>query len=447
MPKHFVFTQRHFKFAQCAAFMMSAWIAGFSSVTWAQRSTEPLDDIVVVVNKQAISSLDLRRRERFLTAQLRRANQPLPASQDLYNAVLERAVIEALMLQQANTLGLTPSDEQVQQAIADNALQSGLDLQQFLSRVEQSGVSVAEYTQDLKSDMAINNAREKAMASKVKVTEADIDRFLKDPQSGIKQEYSVQALFIAKTEGASSQASQERRAQAASLLATAQAATGRAAFVALQSTVANPLDAAKHVVELPYSTLDKLPELYSNALENMSNGETSGILESSAGFYILRLSAKRSVLPQVQQTRARHILLSVPSANEEATVLEQVKRLHDRLTLNIDLFAALAKQYSQDGSAAKGGELGWALPGDMVPEFERTMDALNVGDMALPVRSQFGWHIVQVLERKTAEMPVDRMRARARNVLRLRKQDEAMNDWVDQLKAQAYIEYKLNNKR
>jgi peptidyl-prolyl cis-trans isomerase SurA len=129
-----------------------------------------------------------------------------------------------------------------------------------------------------------------------------------------------------------------------------------------------------------------------------------------------------------------------PEAEEAAR--QTIKKLHDRLTLNIELFPAIAKEFSQDGSAAKGGDLAWALPGDMVPEFERVMDVLKEGEMALPLRSQFGWHIVQVLERKAGDLPKERLRAQARNVLRTRKQDEALGEWLEQLKAQAYIEYK-----
>jgi peptidyl-prolyl cis-trans isomerase SurA len=292
--------------------------------------------------------------------------------------------------------------------------------------------------------MALTSVREKALQSKLKITDAEVDRFLKSADSGIKQEYQLQALFVAKADGASSQVNTQRREQAMSLLAAAKNVTNTVAFAALQNSVANTAAASnvKHTVDLGYSALDKLPELYSNAVENMAVGEVSSLLESSAGYYIVRLSAKRTLNPQVQQTKVRHLLLRIPNPSDEAAVLEQIKRLHDRLTLNIDLFPALARQFGQDASAPVGGDLGWAMPGDMVPEFERMMDVLKEGEMALPLRTQFGWHLLQVLERKISDLPQDRLRARARNLLRARKQDEALTDWLDQLKAQAYIEYK-----
>jgi peptidyl-prolyl cis-trans isomerase SurA len=421
-----------------------ASLAMLALPTAAQTSGQALDQVVVVVNKQVITALDLQRRERFLAAQIKRNNQAVPDPQTLSNAVLERAVVETLMLQQAGAQGLIPSDEMVQQTIVDNALQSGLDLNRFISRIEQSGVSAAEYATDLKNDMAVTSVREKALQSRLKITDAEVDRFLKSSDSGIKQEYQVQALFVSKADGASVQENTLRREQAMVLLASAKSIKTSAAFAALQNGVPNSAIGSliKHTVDLGYSTLDKLPELYSSALENMTVGEVSNLLESSAGFYILRLSAKRTINPQVRQTKVRHILLRVSNTSDDDAVFEQVKRLHDRLTLNIDLFPALARQFGQDGSAPVGGDLGWAMPGDMVPEFERMMDVLKVGEMALPLRTQFGWHLLQVLERKTSDLPQDRLRARARDLLRARKQDDALTEWLDQLKAQAYIEYK-----
>jgi peptidyl-prolyl cis-trans isomerase SurA len=269
-----------------------------------------------------------------------------------------------------------------------------------------------------------------------------VDRFLREEQSGISQEFAVQTLFLPKLESDSTAQTSARRSQATVLLGNAKAAQTPEAFAGLQNTVVDAI--GKHQVNTPFRTLDKFPEIFSAAIENMAVGAVSPLLESSAGFYVLRLANKRTVLPQVSQTKARHILLRVEGDNPEVddAARQTIKKLHDRLTLNIDLFPAIAKEFSQDGSAAKGGDLGWALPGDMVTEFERVMDVLKEGEMALPLRSQFGWHIVQVLERKAGDLPKERLRAQARNVLRTRKQDEALGEWLEQLKAQAYIEYK-----
>ncbi len=401
-----------------------------------------LDTIVVVVNGQPISALELQRREAYLVEQLKRNKQAIPSQQALAEAVLERSVFEALMVQNAAKLGLTPTDAMVQQAIAENAFQSGLTVNQFIARIEQSGTNFSEYTRDLKNEMAMSSARERSLATKAKVSELEIDRFLRDSQSGVTQEYAVQALFLPKVESDTEQQLTQRRAQAQAMLVSANNAKTDDAFLEIQKTVLDPT--LKHEVTLGFRPLTKFPELYSSALEEMSVGAISPLLESSAGFYILKLTNKRTILPQVNLIKARHILIRVEgdSAAAEELAKQTIKKLHDRLTLNINLFPELAKEFGQDGSAANGGDLGWTLPGDMVPEFERVMEVLKEGEMGLPLRSQFGWHIVQVLERKAGDLPKERLRGQARNVLRARKQDEALGEWLDQLKAQAYIEYK-----
>jgi peptidyl-prolyl cis-trans isomerase SurA len=432
--------------------IMMCMLTGLASalslnVVYAQVSnvTKPLDAVVVVVNGQAISSLELKRREAYLVGQLQRNKQAIPSQQILTEAVLERSIFELLMVQSATKQGLLPSDAMVQQAIADNAFQSGLTLNQFIARVEQSGTNFAEYTLDLKNEMAMASARERALAAKSKVTDLEIDRFLRDSQSGVTQEYAVQALFLPKSESDSALQAASRREQAQAMLVSANKAQTDEAFSEIQKTMVDA--AVKHEVSLGFRALNKFPELYSSAIEEMAVGTVSPLLESSAGFYILRLTNKRTILPQVNLIKARHILIRVDGDGAGAGAAEEaakqtIKKIHDRLTLNINLFAELAKEFSQDGSAANGGDLGWTLPGDMVPEFERVMEVLKEGEMGLPLRSQFGWHIVQVLERKAGDLPKDRLRGQARNVLKARKQDEALGEWLDQLKAQAYIEYK-----
>jgi peptidyl-prolyl cis-trans isomerase SurA len=406
------------------------------------KAVQTLDAIVVVINGQAISSLDLRRRERFLLEQLNRSKQTIPSQQELSEAVLERAIFETLMLQNASKLGLIPNDSAVQQAISDNAFQSGLTLTQFLARVEQSGILTADYTADFKNEMAMANVRERALAAKTKVTDADIDRFLREDSSGINQEYAIQVLFLPKIETENASQVTARRNLAQTILASAKLTKTDESFASLQKTMVDTT--VKHEVNLVFKTLNKIPELFSSALETMGVGSVSPVLESSAGFYVLRLANKKTLLPQVNQTKARHILIRVDgsTAAAEETAKQLSKKIHDRLTLNIDLFPELAKEFGQDGTSSKGGDLGWSLPGDMVPEFERVMDVLNVGELALPLRTQFGWHLLQVLDRKVVDLPRERLRAQARNALRARKQDEALGEWLDQLKSQAYIEYK-----
>jgi peptidyl-prolyl cis-trans isomerase SurA len=407
-------------------------------------SGKRLDAIVVVVNGQPISSLDLQRRERFLVSQLKRADQTVPSQEELPTIVLERVIFETLMLQSGAKQGLVPSDSAVQQAMSDSASQSGLDMRAFIARIEQSGTTIADYMNDLKNEITISHVRERALATKLKVSESEVDRFLRETQSGISQELALQVIYYPKLESDTAQQLSLRLAKAKAIYLEAKNAKTDDTFVELQKKISDPI--GNHVVNLGFRTMDKLPELFSSAVDSMVVGEVSSLLESSAGFYIVRLANKRTVLPQVTTTKVRHILIRGDSANSaaEEAARQTIKKLHDRLTLNMDLFPALAKEFSQDGSASNGGDLGWVVGGEMVPEFERIMEVLKEGDMALPIRTQFGWHILQVLERKTVDLPKERLRAQAKNMIKNRKQEEVFSDWLEELKAQAYIEYKPN---
>jgi peptidyl-prolyl cis-trans isomerase SurA len=404
---------------------------------------QTLDQVVAVVNGEVITALDLKRRERLLTQELKANKRPVPEAAALDALVLDRAIFETLVLQYAAKQGLTPSATAVQEAIANNAAQNEMEVAQFLAKVLETGVTLDEYKQDVFNDMALASARERALSSKLKVTDPEIDRYLRDPQSSAQRsEYAPQVLFVPKPDNASPSELSLLNELAQQLRRQAQAVSSASAFSALQNQVNNT--PSNHRIDKPFATLDNLPELYSKALEPMGVGDISPVLESSGGYFIIRLDNKRSAAGNVQQTKVRHILRRVQDNTEASDQAAQdaIKTLHNRLTLNIALFPTLARQMSQDGSARVGGDLPLALPGDMVPEFEKVMDSLAVGELSQPLRTPFGWHILQVTERKTAPLPAERLRALARNELRSRKQSEAQAEWLEQLKAQAFIEYK-----
>ncbi len=414
----------------------------------AQAQTEFLNTnpsvakIAVIVNKQAISTLDITQRVDILKQQLAETDKTPPSDFELKTAVTERLIYESLMLQAAQAQNLMPSDLVVNQAIINNATQAGLSKDAFLKQVLESGMSVEQYTEELKRDIAIGVVREKNVTQQLKISEAEIDRFISSPESGIAIEYTPLALFVAKPDNINTESTSLNliKKQVDTLYQTALKTQKNSDFLALQPNL--PKDST-HKNELGTSTLDKFPNLFAQVLKTMNVGDTSDILESSAGFFILRLKNKQTALPKVAQTSVRHILMTVPDFKAETTVRNTISDIHNKLILNPDLFADLAKTVSEDGSAIKGGDLGWVFPRDLVPEFERVMDSLKPGEIALPLRSQFGWHIIQVLDRKTVEIPLVRLRNQARSILSEQKQQQALTDWLEQLKAQAYIEYKI----
>ena len=414
--------------AQCAAFTMLAGLA--------QAQSSLVDRIAMVVNGQPITQLDLKRREQFYVQQLRASQQAIPEPAAMAEQIKNRAIIEAVLVGLAKRQNMYPTATMLDEAIKNNAQQANVAPEAFFQRLAQSGVSESEYRNDLAEQMAIARVRERELGNKIKVTDADIDRFLAEPASGLRQENQVYVLALVKPEGNSADAAQ----QAQQLRASALGASGEA-FKALQNTVTNA--PAKHQVDLGFvADLDKLPSVFAQALQSLNPGQISPVIETSGGYFIVRLNDRRSLNPTVTQTRASHILLLASPTEDSERTRAEIARLRNILTIEPTRFETLAKQFSQDGSASKGGDLGWMLPGDTVPEFERMMDLLAPAEISQPVQSPFGWHIIRVDERVNREIPAERLRNQARQAALNRKQEAALNTWYEALKKNAYIEYR-----
>jgi peptidyl-prolyl cis-trans isomerase SurA len=402
------------------------------------QSAQTLDAIVAVVNGEPITSSEVDRRVKFQLLELKRQNINPPDPSSLRGQLLENAIIESLLLQQVKQDGLLPDDETVQLAAQANMARAGLTMQQMQEQLAKNGATLAEYFNDLKNEIGMSRLREREVGERIKVSDAEIDRFLRSPNTGAKQEYSVYQLILPKKEGMTAQELAALNDKAQSL--RARIVKGES-FEALAKQFSVASDAAQGG-KMGFKSLDKLPEMYALIVENLGRGDVSEVLESSAGLHILQLDAVRLETPSIQQTRARHILIRVDGFTGEAAALDEIKRLHSMLILNKDRFSELAKQFSQDGSAQSGGDLGWAIPGDMVPEFDAVMDKTQLNEVSSPVRTQFGWHVLQVLERQTRPLTRERLRSQARALLRQRKQETTLNEWLQELRAKAFIEYK-----
>jgi len=237
-------------------------------------------------------------------------------------------------------------------------------------------------------------------------------------------------------------------AQARAEKARAEALAG-GDFAKLAATYSDGPDALQGGA-LGWRSPDRLPELFADALKTMKPGDVSTVLRSPAGFHLLKLLGTREAGgadgPPVEQTHVRQILIKTNEAVSEADAKRRLEDLRGRIVHGGASFAEMARLYSQDGSAARGGDLGWVYPGDTVPDFERAMDALKPGEISEPVKSPFGWHLIQVLERRTAGMSADRRRMMARQALRERKSDEAYQEWLRQLRDQTYVELHLDDR-
>ena len=402
-------------------------------------NAQPVDQVRIVVNGRPITAIDLARRESFLRSQLAERQQVAPPTAELKDQVQQRAIAESIMLGMARKQGLYPNDAAVSAVLENNALQANTSVAAMLAGYAKIGVSESEHRGDVADQMALSRLRDRQLAALPRVTDSEIERFLGDPSSGIKQEFQLYILAIAKPNNAAGSALDAASDEAKSLRARAVNAVG-AAFLALQTQVKQAPD--KHVVDLGYKSSEQLPSRFATVAESLSQGQTSDVIETSGGFYIIRLNDRKLVVPTVMQTRARHILFPTFDDGGVDKAQQESVRVHNLLVLDASRFEALAREYSADGSAAKGGDLGWVLPGDTVPEFERMMDLLGPAEISKPTKSPFGWHIIRVDERVTKEIPRDRLLAQAKQMLAQRKGDAALATWLEKIKAEAYIEYR-----
>jgi peptidyl-prolyl cis-trans isomerase SurA len=307
------------------------------------------------------------------------------------------------------------------------------------------GVNYAAFREEIRGELTMVRLREREVDSKLIISDGEIDMYLANQAStGGGQEYHLAHILLRAPESASPEALQKLRLRGEQAL---KRALEGASFAELTASFSDAPDALQGG-DLGWRPMDRLPQLYAETAARMQPGDVSELLRSSAGFHILKLVAKRggSGGPvSIQQTHARHILIRVNEVVSETEARRKMESLRERLVNGGD-FAELARLYSQDGSAGKGGDLGWISPGDTVPEFERAMGALKDNEVSPVVQTQFGMHLIQVLERRSRDVSEDRKRAVARQALRERKLEEAYQDWLRQVRDRAYVENRLDEK-
>ena len=397
-----------------------------------------LDRIVAVVNDEVITRHELEERVKFATKQLRQQGTPLPPKAALEHQLLDRMVTDRVQLQFAKETGLRVDDIDLDRAINRIAQENKMSAQQLRQVLETDGVPFTRFRDDIRNEIVITRLREREVDQKIVVTEGEIDNFLSLQQrSDVNDEYNLSHILVVVPENASPEQIQARRERAEQAYAQLK---GGADFRQVAVAFSEAPDALQGGI-MGWRPSSRLPTLFTDALKSLRPGELSSILRSANGFHILKLNDKRGggAPVIVQQTHARHILMKTNELVSESEARNRLLALKERLENKAD-FAALARAHSEDASATKGGDLGWLSPGDTVPEFERAMSALKPGEVSAPVQTPFGWHLIQVLERRNEDMSKERQRLAARQTLRARKSDEAYQEWVRQLRDRAYIE-------
>lgn len=411
----------------------------------APRSPVVLDRIVAVVNDEVITRIELEDRMKVAVRQLKQQGTPLPPEEVIRRQLLERIITDRVQLQFAKETGLRVDDNELDRAIARIAQDNKLTVEGLQAVLSRDGVPYAKFRDDVRTEIMLARLREREVENKIVVAESEVDNFLttQHDKTGKPEEYNISHVLVVVPEQASPEQIQARRQRAEQALAQLQ---GGADFRQVAAAYSDAPDALQGG-SLGWREGERLPSMYYDTVKALKAGEVSPILRSSNGFHIVKLNDKRNTEAplMVQQTHARHILIKTNELVSESEARSRLRTLKERLDNKAD-FAELARVHSDDASAARGGDLGWLSPGDTVPEFERAMDALKPGEISEPVQSPFGWHIIQVLERRNQDMSQERVRLMARQALRARKSDEAYQEWVRQLRDRAYVETRLDER-
>lgn len=412
-----------------------------------QRGPVLIDRIVAIVNRDVITQRDLDERVALVVSQLKRQNTPLPPADVLERQVLERMITDRVQVQFALETGVRIDDLQLDRTVGMIAEQNRMSLADFRRALEREGVPFDKFREDIRREIMISRLKEREVDSKIQIGESEIDNFLHEVATTPRNaEYNIAHVLVSVPESASPEQIEARLKRAQEAAARARGGADFAQVAVSYSDAADALAGGG----MGWRAQDRLPELFASALAKMKPGDVSDVLRSPAGFHVLKLVDRRGGAADsafvVEQTRPRHILVRINEVVSEAEARRKIGLLRQRI-VDGGNFAEIARLNSDDtASASRGGDLGWVVPGDLVPQFESAMKELKLNEVSQPVRTPFGLHIIQVLERRTADVSADRKRIEARKVLRERRSDEAYQEWVRQLRDRAYVELRLEER-
>ena len=424
-----------------------------------------IDGVVAVVNTGVVTRKEIDDRVASLQKQGSTGGKKLPEGEELRKQVLENLILEKIQIQEAEQTGLAVSNKDLNKIIEDIAVRNKLSLADFRQAIIKTGISFERYSELLREDVLKSRLREREVDSQIKISDAEIDNFIVEQmqrrgtdtgaaRASGPEEIAVAQIFIPVEEGAGPSAQADARKKAESILKEAR---GDADFMQLGAQ-ANKENSKIKFQDLGYRTQDRLPQIFTETVRNLGPGQVaSSVVRSPAGFHVLKVMDRRSsgsgaraasnanpldTTPQnmmVTQTLARHILIRQRQGLQDADVERRLLGYRDQIRAKTADFDSLAKKFSEDGSAQNGGVLGWMGPGDLVPPFEIAMNRLQIGEVSDPVKTEFGWHLIQVMERREAQLTVEKQREFARAAIRERKFEQAYQDWLRQLRDTATV--------
>ncbi len=410
------------------------------------QSSQAADFIVALVNSEPITNAELQSQIKQVTDQRAQQRQPLPPAAELRSAVLERMINERAQLQVARDMGLRAEPGAIDQAEANLAAQNQMDLVQFRQTLEQRGMAQSTFRAKLRDQIILDRLHEREVEGRVRVSDIEVENALSARQAAntdpMAQEINLANLLVALPENPSPAQVAQAQTQAQQALARIRAGEKFEALV-------KELSAAdrNNGGQLGLRRADRYPALFVNATQALGVGQVSEPVRSGAGFHLLQVVERRagSLVQTVAQTRARHILLRLSPQLSQAQALSQLTQVRQSILTGKTSFEAAARELSQDGSAAQGGDLGWASPGMFVPEFEDALDRLKVLEIGTPLVSRFGVHLMQVMERRAVELTPAQLRERMRAELRAQRAEEAFQTWERDIRSRAFVEIREPN--
>ena len=422
---------------------LSAMVLSISLAATAQ--IQLLDKVIAIVDDDVVLQSELDLRMTAVYGQIQQSGTQPPPQEILLQQVLDRLISERLQLNIAYSAGVRIGDEELNLALARIAAGNKITMEQYVEQIHAQGQTIANVREEIRNEMTLMRVQQGKVMRRIRISEQELDNFLNSEEGRFltSPDVNVGQILLTVPSSLSSAETDQVLDRANDLRVQAVAGTDFR-----QLAIANSADqSALQGGDLGWRKMAQLPGVFIEAVEKMSPGEVSQPIRSGAGYHLLKLYETRGGGEQlIEQHFARHILIKPNQIRDQATTIEQLTGLRERTIAGED-FADLAKEFSEDpGSGLKGGELGWSTPGMFVPEFEETMGTIAVGEISLPFSSQFGWHILQVTERRKQDFSDNILRNRAENMLRQRKYEEELQVWLQEIRDEAFIEIKESGK-
>ena len=409
--------------------------------SWASiaADAELIDRVVALVDEDVVLASELVRRTDQVIDQIKERNQTVPSIEVLRDQILDRLVVESLQIQMAKRVGVRISDAELDATIQRIADQSSISVNQLRTQTEKDGTPWALFREDLRREIMISRVRGGAVSRRIKVSDKEIDNLLTqiEAQGANQTQYSIGHILIPLAEGASPEEISKVRNLAEKLVADLRGGAVFEEVAISHSKGQNALQGG----DLGWRSLSQLPSLFAGTVKNMNKNDVSEPLRSGSGLHILKVKDTRGGFErhQVVQTHVRHILISPDAITSEKAALDKANLIRQRV-LDGESFKDLAIEFSDDkGTGSLGGDLKWNDPGTFVPEFNEAMDKLAIGEISKPVKTQFGYHIIEVLGRRDQDQTEDKKRERAYQILHNRKFEEEAQLWIEEMREQAYI--------